>query len=133
MSAATAIAAARSAGWKLGINGDKLVIEAPGDPEAAILDELREHKGGALALLRDERWAINRTIIENFKSSPPFTCAHCGDPISSGPRERPARVVIYCGADDRLDLHARCRPAWQAAQEAEAEAVTMIKGMKRSA
>ena len=55
MSAAEAIMAARAAGVRLEIDGDDLVLEAPGPPPDTVLDLLSRHKPDIVALLRPGR------------------------------------------------------------------------------
>ena len=45
---------AREAGLKLGVKGDRLTLEAEDAPPPAVLDLLKRHKEGVLALLRAE-------------------------------------------------------------------------------
>ena len=52
MSATAAIKAARTAGIRLGIDGDALTLEAATAPPAAVLDQLAHHKAGVMTLLR---------------------------------------------------------------------------------
>jgi hypothetical protein len=51
MSAAEALKAARTAGIRLGIDGDALTLEASAAPAPAGLDLLSRHKAGVVALL----------------------------------------------------------------------------------
>jgi hypothetical protein len=55
MSAAQALQVARSAGIKVRIEGDDLLLEAAGPPPAAVLDLLSHNKKGILAILRPGR------------------------------------------------------------------------------
>jgi hypothetical protein len=52
VNAAEALKAARSAGIRLGIDGDDLTLEAPTAPHPIVLDQLARHKAGVMALLR---------------------------------------------------------------------------------
>ncbi len=52
MSAADALKAARTAGIKVAVDGNDLVLEAPSQPSAGVLDLLSHHKAGILSLLR---------------------------------------------------------------------------------
>jgi hypothetical protein len=52
VSAAEALQAARAAGIRLGIEGETLTLEAAVEPSPAVLDLLRRHKTGLVALLR---------------------------------------------------------------------------------
>jgi len=55
MSAARALQVARSAGIKVRIEGDDLLLEAAGPPPASLLDLLSHNKKGILAILRPGR------------------------------------------------------------------------------
>jgi hypothetical protein len=52
MSAANALAAARTAGLDLRVDGQDLVLNAPAQPPQTILDLLAQHKAGVIAILR---------------------------------------------------------------------------------
>jgi hypothetical protein len=52
MSAAEALKAARRAGIRVEVDGDDLVLHAPVQPPASLVDGLAQHKAGVLALLR---------------------------------------------------------------------------------
>ena len=52
MSAVQALKAARDAGVRIGIDGDALTLEADAAPPPEVLDQLRRHKAGIIALLR---------------------------------------------------------------------------------
>lgn len=52
MSAADALAAARTAGLELHVDGQDLVLNAPTQPPQSILDLLAQHKAGVIAILR---------------------------------------------------------------------------------
>jgi len=52
MSAAEALAAARSVGVEVGIDGDDLVLKASGPPPPALLDLLARYKAAIVTLLR---------------------------------------------------------------------------------
>lgn len=58
MSAPEALAAVRTAGLDLRVDGQDLVLSAPAQPQQTILDLLAEHKAGVIAILRaqDEDW-----------------------------------------------------------------------------
>jgi hypothetical protein len=96
MSAAQALQVARSAGIKVRIEGDDLLLEAAGPPPAALLDLLSHNKKGILAILRPGRdgwsaedWHVffdERASIAEFDGGVPrsdaearaFACLHCG-------------------------------------------------------
>jgi hypothetical protein len=52
VSAAEALKAARAAGIRFAIDGEELVLDAPVQPAAAILDLVSRHTDGIMALLR---------------------------------------------------------------------------------
>lgn len=58
MSAADALAAARTAGLDLRVDGQDLVLNAPAQPPQTILELLAQHKAGVIAILRaqDDDW-----------------------------------------------------------------------------
>lgn len=113
ISAADALRLARRSGFKLSVAGDELVYEVPDYPIAyLIIDILRQHKPEIVDLLRDERRAVVRWIADNFRSSPPGVCAHCG---GSNQSDDPF-VKLFVG-EDRADIHASCYPRWLAEQE----------------
>ena len=66
MTAPEALKAARSAGIKIGLDGDDLVLEASAPPPAAVIDALSRHKAGVVALLRrvNDKWSTEG-IVEN--------------------------------------------------------------------
>lgn len=55
MSAAEALKQARTAGIRIGIDGDDLVLYGPGERPIQVLDLLRQHKADILMLLRRGR------------------------------------------------------------------------------
>ncbi len=61
MSTLQALKAARTAGIRLGIDGDALTLEAAAAPPTAVLDLLSRHKAEIVALLRPARdgWSSN--------------------------------------------------------------------------
>ena len=69
MTAPEALKAARSAGIKIGLDGDDLVLEASAPPPAAVIDALSRHKAGVVALLRrvNDKWSTEASagIVEN--------------------------------------------------------------------
>ncbi len=80
MSAAEAITAARSAGIRIQVEGDDLVLEAAAPPPPAVLDLLSRHKAGILALLRP--------VKDSWSSEDWGRTAAC-----RGPRLRPAPLL----------------------------------------
>ena len=116
VSAAEAIKIARRRGFKLEVEGNDLVYEAPDDPIVyPIIDNLRRHKPEILELLQAERRAVLRYIADHFQSSPLGQCAHCGDGMRAGD----PFISMFVG-DDRADVHASCHPTWVAEQETRA-------------
>jgi hypothetical protein len=104
VSADDALRLARHSGFKLEVEGNDLVYEVPEDPIAyRIIDNLRRHKPEIVGLLRDERRAVVRWIADNFRSSPPGVCAHCG----GGSQSDDPFVILFVG-EERADIHASC-------------------------
>jgi hypothetical protein len=113
---------ARRSGFKLVVDGDDIAFEVPDSPIAyPIIDILRQQKPKIVDVLRDERRAVLRWIADNFRSSPPGVCTHCGDACQ---RDYPF-VILFVG-EDRADIHASCHPVWVAKQEANARAALGI-------
>ena len=150
MSAAEALAAARTSGIRVELDGDDLVLAAPVPPPTAVLDLMSRHKRHIVALLRPDRdgWSAEdwrmlfeeRAGIAEFDGGLPRDQAEAGafaccvsEWLSRGPFGSP-RHCQGCGRGGtsdspllRLDeghawLHAGCRPVWQARRKAEAVA-----------
>ena len=63
MTAPEALRAAWSAGVKIGLDGDDLVLEASAPPPAAVLDALSRHKSGVVALLRPANGGLHGELV----------------------------------------------------------------------
>jgi hypothetical protein len=101
---------------------DGLELEVEADPPQALINVLRRTKWDIVATLRQQeidrrRPLITRWINDQFSSTPPGVCRHCGE----GTREGEVFVRLYCG-DDNGDVHTSCQPACREAEEARASA-----------
>lgn len=155
MSAREAIKAARTAGVRLGIDGDTLTLEADVAPPAAVLDSLAQHKSSIVALLRErEEWraffderagiaeydsgatrasaearafacCVAKWLNRNPARSSPGTCLGCGG------GEHAEDKLLPFGAEPpgHAWLHSRCWPAWHAGRKAEAVAALKAMGI----
>ena len=114
-----ALALARSHGVRVTLDGGDLDLEADAPPPLRLLAILGCGKRDIVAALRlredEKRRAIVRWIADNFTSSSPGVCAHCGD----GLRSEDPFVLLFVG-NDRGEVHASCHAAWIAQQEAQA-------------
>ena len=119
MTVEEALALARRHGVKVALDGNDLALEADAPPPAGLLAILGRGKWDIVAALRqreaEERRRIVQWVNDNFRSSPPGVCAHCGD----GPRSDDAFVRLFVGSDQG-EVHASCHSAWLAAREVQA-------------
>jgi hypothetical protein len=117
VSAAEAIKAARTAGIRLGIDGDALTLEAATAPPAAVLDVLVRHKAGIVALLRegDDGWSgedwlalfDERAAIAEFDGGLPrasaearaFACC-VAEWLNRNPARSPPGLCLGCGGSE---------------------------------
>ena len=158
MSAAAAIKAARTAGIRLGIDGDALTLEAATAPPATVLDQLAHHKAGVMTLLRPakdgwsgEDWMAFFEERAGSTGGPPrgeaeartFACCVVEWLNRNPVRSSPGRCV-GCGDAEHVHdkllpfgtetsghawLHSRCWPAWHAARKADAIAALATMGI----
>ena len=159
MSAAEAVSAARSAGIKLDVDGDDLVLEAAAPPAPAILERLSRHKAAIIAWIRPgadgwsaEDWQAffdERSGIAEFDGELPlyqseaqaFSCC-VTEWLNRNPVSSPMRQCLGCG--DRDHDHDPLLPfglastghawlhsrCWPAwAESRKAEAVAAVKAM----
>jgi len=121
MSAADALAAARTAGLDLRVDGQDLVLNAPAQPPQAILDLLAQHKAGVIEILRaqDEDWPADewpafydeRAAIAEFDGGLPrpeaetlaFECCVVEWLNRSFERSPSERCLACGGGDSALD------------------------------
>ena len=119
MTVTEALQLARSQGVEVTLDGDDLVLKAEAAPPPGLLAILGRGKWDIVAALRlreaEERRSVVQWVSNNFASSPPGVCAHCGD----GERAEDPFVLLFVG-NDRGEVHASCHPAWLAQREAEA-------------
>ena len=119
MTVTEALQLARSQGVEVTLDGDDLVLQAEAAPPPGLLARLGRGKWDIVAALRlreaEERRSVVQWVSNNFASSPPGVCAHCGD----GERAEDPFVLLFVG-NDRGEVHASCHPAWLAEREAEA-------------
>jgi hypothetical protein len=117
MSAAEALNAARTAGIRLGIDGDALTLEAVNAPPPALLDLLARHKVGIIALLRegedgwsgedwlayfDERAGIAESdggLARDQAEIRAFTCC-AAEWLNCNPVRSPAGRCLGCGGSE---------------------------------
>jgi hypothetical protein len=114
--------AAHSAGVKVIVDGDDLVIEAISPPPRSVLDALRAWKPEIIKTRRNERRAVIAWINDHFEASPLGECAYCGGVTRTGD----PFIALFVG-EDRREIHASCHPAWLAQQEADARAALEIE------
>jgi hypothetical protein len=108
---------AKSAGVTVLVEGYDLVLEHEADPPPNLVAMLRHYKPELVSALRmrqaEQRSLITQWVNDNFTSSPPGVCAHCGD----GPRTEDPFVLLFVG-NDRGEVHSSCHSAWLAEREA---------------
>lgn len=114
MSAAAALKAARTAGIRLGVEGDALTLEAATAPPAAVLDLLSHHKAAVIALLRPapDGWSVEnwlalfdeRAAISEFDGGLPRTEAEALaleccliEWLNRNPVRSPSGSCLACG------------------------------------
>ena len=83
MTVTEALELARSQGVEVTLDGDDLVLKAEAAPPPRLLAILGRGKWDIVAALRlreaEERRRIVQWVNDNFASSPPGVCAHCGE------------------------------------------------------
>ena len=120
-----ALALARSYGVEVTLEGNELQLEAEAPPPPGVLALLGRGKWDIVGALRqreaEERRRVVQWVNDNFSSSPPGVCAHCGE----GPRLDDPFVRLFVGSD-RGEVHALCHGPWLAEREAEARRALRI-------
>lgn len=86
-------------------------VSSVSDQRSPIFGDADPDRGGSGPSHQDERRALVRWMADNFRSSPPGFCAHCGGSQSDDP------FVILVVGEDRADIYASCYPRWLAKQE----------------
>ena len=119
MTVTEALELARLQGVEVTLDGNDLVLKAEAAPPPRLLAILGRGKWDIVAALRlreaEERRRIVQWVNDNFASSPPGVCAHCGE----GARAEDPFVLLFVG-NDRGEVHASCHSAWIAQREAQA-------------
>ena len=161
MSAAEALRAAYDAGISLHVDGDGLVLEASVPPPADVVELLRHHKAGLVALLQGEqdRWCADdwraffdeRAGISEFDGGLPRVEAEAGalaccvvEWLGRNPMHAPLDRCLGCGGSDEAHdplrpsgsgapvwLHHGCREAGYAARKEQALAELAAMGIGR--
>ena len=121
-----ALALARSYGVKVTLEGNELQLEADAPPPPGVIAVLGRGKWDIVAVLRqrdaeERRRRIAHWVNDNFTSSPPGVCAHCGGGERAGDRF----VFLFVGSD-RAEVHGSCHAAWIAERESEARRALQI-------
>ena len=94
MTAVDALKAARSANVHIGLEGEDLVLRAPAPPPAAVLDALKRHKPGIVALLRRARSNWTAADWEAFFHERAGIAEHDGG--LAAPASRRTRLRALC-------------------------------------
>jgi hypothetical protein len=114
-----ALKLARDCGVRVTLDGNDLALEADAPPPSRLLAVIGRGKWDIVAVLRqreaEERRRIVQWVADNFTSSPPGVCAHCG----SGEQPDDPFVLLFVGSD-RGQVHSNCHAPWLAEREAEA-------------
>jgi hypothetical protein len=123
MNAQHALNAARTAGIRIQVEGDHLLLEAAAPPPPAVIDLLTRHKRALMALIENP---VIEWLKQNPEPSEPGHCAWCNK------RETAAAVVVPFGvqAGTHTWLHPECWSPWHQARRDRARvALTGSAGM----
>jgi hypothetical protein len=161
MSATEALRAARDAGISLHVDGDGLVLEASAPPPTSVVELLRHHKAGLVALLQGERdgWSADdwcafydeRAGIAEFDGGLSRVNAEAGaltccvvEWLDRNPVRAPSGCCLgCCGGDEAGNplrpfgvsapvwLHHGCREAWDATRKEQAVAALSAMGIRQ--